>query len=115
MNTCPFPDCEVMISADEVGCPLHVKEVKEVLAKQKKPFSNGTCRACGAPMLWVEMLKSGKKNPLDPVPVKHGNIIIVGDGKAEAVSKNEPAAPGELLYVSHYVTCPEAKKFRRPK
>lgn len=68
------------------------------------------CRACGAPMIWTVTAINGKAIPLDAEPVPEGNIVII-DGRA--VVTTEPAAVGELRYVSHFATCPEAKRFRK--
>jgi hypothetical protein len=75
-------------------------------------MSNGKCRSCGKPVLWVEMLGSGKKNPLDPEPTDKGNVVLVGEGKAEMV-RGTDKSPGELLYLSHFATCTQAAKHRK--
>ncbi len=76
--------------------------------------NTGKCRSCGQAVLWVEILGSGKKNPLDPLPTADGNVVLVGDGKAEALRKDSHRAEGELRYISHFATCPNAKAHKNP-
>ena len=47
----------------------------------------GTCRSCGAPIVWVKTAK-GKKMPLDREPNEAGNITLM-DGAAVVVKKGE--------------------------
>lgn len=83
----------------------------------------GTCRSCGAYMLWAKM-PSGKSNPLNVaeveprtkagvfayqattgrgVALKETNIGEVERWKAEGVS----------FHLSHFATCPQRGQFRR--
>jgi hypothetical protein len=60
--------------------------------------------------------------PLDATPTKEGNIML---GEREhlppiAMYQTNQAlekfrADGELLYVSHFATCPDRKKWRKKK
>lgn len=75
------------------------------------------CRACKAPLLWVVMTGTGKKNPLDVQPAALGNVRLTGQYQGDApiagaVTKASPAQPGEKLYVSHFATCPKASRFK---
>jgi hypothetical protein len=77
-----------------------------------------TCGTCRAPIVWARMVNSGKANPLDSVPVPHGNVVLLRrDGQVligEARPPNEP--PSDVpRYVSHFATCPQRKQHRRPK
>lgn len=74
----------------------------------------GVCRACGAPIRWV-IGASGKRNPVDMEPVPDGNIAIDEDGVARYDSRRSPLPEGMPRYVSHFVTCPEAGRFRRER
>jgi hypothetical protein len=65
----------------------------------------GTCRSCGAPIEWAELV-SGKRMPFDPpiVPVRtQGNIL---DGRVIEHVETSVSA-------SHFQTCPDAKAWRR--
>ena len=77
------------------------------------------CRSCGAAIIWSETITS-RLMPLDAEPVKEGNIVL-------GLRKNLPPLAlyqteqqlerlrekGELLYMSHFVTCPQASKWRK--
>ena len=76
------------------------------------------CRSCRKKIRWVTMV-SGKKNPLDPEPVENGNVQILelspGEFQGEALKAEQLAAArdgGELLYISHFATCPTASQHR---
>lgn len=87
----------------------------------------GRCRSCNAAILWVET-ESGRRMPLDPEPMEDGSIIIhMGPNHQQKASEiahietaeeaaarskaTEPAA--RTAYVSHFVTCPDAARWRR--
>jgi hypothetical protein len=67
------------------------------------------CKYCGKEVLWVTMVASQKKAPLDPVRVDTGNIVCMGD-KAKTLSRaaqQKYLAAGNLLYMNHHATCKE--------
>lgn len=59
-------------------------------------YTVGTCRSCGAEVLWMTM-QSGKKNPLDP-----RRLTVVTD-EGVAVSGRS----------SHFATCTHAERHRK--
>mgnify|MGYP001616681629 CR=1 FL=1 len=68
-------------------------------------------------MLWKKT-KEGKWFPLDPEPAENGNIVLVGEGECRVLSGNlweflEEGLLEQPRYRSHFVTCSEAKRFRR--
>lgn len=69
------------------------------LGRGRGRLDQGTCRGCGAGVLWT-VTAGGKKMPLDPKPVSG---IDVESGEVRRVR------------VSHFATCPNAGDFRRPK
>lgn len=74
-----------------------------------------TCRSCGAEVEWV-VLKSGKRNPLDPDPVDGGNIRVTGthtDEQGRTSPLAEYVGNGKGDRVSHFATCPNAAQHRR--
>jgi hypothetical protein len=78
------------------------------------------CLSCGRPIIWAKMLKSGKSNPVDAEPVANGNMQltegVAGDVFGEVLDKESLAIKhdeGELLYLSHFATCPNAAKHKR--
>lgn len=79
-----------------------------------------SCRLCGAPLLWGVTVKRHRM-PLDPEPSPEGNVrlepheyrpepwavVLSGDELTRARAEGEP------LFVSHFATCPHAKRHRR--
>jgi hypothetical protein len=99
------------------------------------------CKSCGAELEWA-ITTEGHRIPLDRVPVPDGNIIFdyaeptgaveVQPGQAPAVERRlvarvlnakqlerlrGDALPGltPKLYKSHFATCPDAARYRKPK
>lgn len=75
------------------------------------------CRACQAPILFVASL-TGKRIPLNALPdPERGNVVIGSpSGRARVLKRDDAAlarAAGVVLYLSHFVTCPNAGEFRR--
>lgn len=80
---------------------------------------NATCRSCGAPILWAISL-AGILSPIDPIPVANGNVALDLDRDPplatfdSAKTREQKAAPGPR-YLSHFATCPDAKKWKGKK
>ncbi len=73
-----------------------------------------TCRSCGQRITWLETA-GGKAMPVDDDPCEEGNIVVVG-GMAKVLKNAQAAAElysEEPRYVSHFVTCPQAKNWRK--
>jgi hypothetical protein len=76
------------------------------------------CRSCGAAIYWVTMVPSMKPMSLDAKPAPGGNIERrkgKNPNSRRWYGRVIPAADRELfalLYVSHFATCPDAKKWR---
>lgn len=74
-------------------------------------MNRGICRSCGAEIGWVVSVASGKRMPIDVVPVPNGNIeLVAGDG----IVVVEPE-PDVRRFVSHFVTCPQSADWRKKK
>lgn len=73
------------------------------------------CRSCSAEILWVNSASTGNVMPIDAAPVEGGNIAIVA-GKAVVLRGDlfEESLCGPR-YQSHFVSCPNAQKHRKPK
>lgn len=80
------------------------------------------CGSCGRPMADVLTAASGgvKAMPLDITPVEDGGNVWLSSRGALTVAnvigrgKQVPLeAAGLPLYVAHFVTCPDAARFRR--
>lgn len=77
-----------------------------------------TCRSCDAPITWTTNVVTGKRMPVDPEPVEHGNIVLTSGNngpESRVLTKDElakrPTKRG--LYLSHFATCPSAAQHRR--
>ena len=73
------------------------------------------CKGCGAEIIWIKT-KRGKSMPVDekPVPYYKGtkDKIVTEDGDVISCDLNGTEFLG-FGYVSHFVTCPKADRFRR--
>jgi hypothetical protein len=77
------------------------------------------CRSCGAAIIWSETIH-GRRMPLDTKPTLEGNIIL-GFRHQQAplalIQTEQALAPlrakHEKLFVSHFVTCPQASGWRK--
>lgn len=76
------------------------------------------CSTCSAPIYWVRL---GEKSiPIDATPASNGTIAVCAEDdrgetvlRGRAVSRAAPALPGEILYINHFATCPQAAQHRR--
>jgi len=80
------------------------------------------CRSCGAPIQWA-ITEGGKRMPVDLEPSPIGNIalysrgedapiaIVITETEIEAWKKS--GSRKQRLFLSHFTTCPQAKKWRR--
>lgn len=68
------------------------------------------CRSCGEAILWARTV-NGKPMPLDPEPVRGGNVRLE-KGTAHVLGPLEADAEPRL-YVSHFATCPQAASHRK--
>lgn len=75
------------------------------------------CKSCGAKVVWV-MTEAGKKMPIDPDPSEFGNIYFQKDGTVLVLTKYSAEGQrrlGKDLFLSHFVTCPNASSHRKAK
>lgn len=69
------------------------------------------CRSCKAAIFWAET-ETGKRIPIDAStgPDVDANLVIEdGDGGPLA----RYVARGEGTHITHFTTCPDAKRWRR--
>ena len=82
-------------------------------------FDVRACLSCGAAVVWTVTHK-GRRMPVDAEPVEDGNIRLRRDGDrvvAEYPGKEHPGLFDEddrARHVSHFATCPQAQRWRRP-
>ena len=76
------------------------------------------CKSCGAAIVWVTT-DAGRAMPVDAAPnLTAGNILVSGDGRSGRVLTGaglEMARGKEILHLSHFVSCPQAKQHRAPR
>jgi hypothetical protein len=74
------------------------------------------CTSCGAPIIWAVTV-SGAAMPVDVQPSARGNLLLEESEDprqppfATVVRGRQPAGP-KPLRLSHFATCPDAKKWR---
>ena len=75
-----------------------------------------TCRSCGAEIVWLKHHETGKANPIDREPHANGNIVPnFSQGIYRMATGNELEMArlyGKKVYISHFVTCPNAAEHR---
>lgn len=71
------------------------------------------CKSCGKAILWVPMAPSRKLAPID-VDLDHGGNIELRRNKAGKLFAGVTGPdPERKMFLSHFVTCPQAKEWRR--
>ena len=98
--------------------PLWAELARRYLRVAEEPdmtLKAGTCRTCGAPIIWALTAKSNKWIPLDADPVKDGNIVLTPERQtAVYLQTGWDRPPSDMKrYRSHFSTCPDAKGWRR--
>ena len=79
------------------------------------------CKSCQAEIIW-RTTTTGKSMPLDILPSpERGNVkigVVNGEVTAIVLGAEDAAAArsnGDVLYVSHFATCPGADAHRKSK
>ena len=78
------------------------------------------CRACGAEIGFIKTV-SGKTCPVDAkseyfVPGIGDELFVLPDGTTQrGLRTEEEGNSTQIGYVSHFATCTEADKFRKPR
>lgn len=83
--------------------------------------TEAACRSCNDPIIFVVVANNAGRKParmpLNPEPDETGNVAVLttsSGGKAGRVlTKDQQPAPYEVLYQSHFATCPKADENRR--
>lgn len=78
------------------------------------------CRSCGERIIFAHVTTTGKAMPLDPEPnLTKGNVRVTFGGpkpQATVLGKRDAEAAraaGDTLYLSHFVNCPQANRYRK--
>ena len=74
------------------------------------------CRSCGAEVIWT-ITEHGKRMPVDAEIATNGNIFL--DYSTEPPTaryvtlENVQTEEAETRFLSHFVSCPESKEWRK--
>lgn len=66
------------------------------------------CKSCGASITWAKT-RGGRKIPLDAKPAKRAVLSV------DTITSDELIVDIVDAYTTHFETCPDAAKFRRPR
>ena len=88
--------------------------------KEVYTMPNGTCRSCGASIVWIKTEK-GKHMPCNPQLVPYwerpgaaGKIILQQSGRVVSCEFDGPREEVTGFgYISHFSTCPQSRQFKR--
>lgn len=72
------------------------------------------CRSCGQTIIWARSQSNDRWMPLDPMPTSEGNVTL-DDGVARVrvgVDRDYELKQRGQLYFAHFVTCPQADRWR---
>ena len=94
--------------------------LEEIKAGKQPTLELERCRSCNATIRWVRVKSTGTLMPINSEPDPRGNIVLkdnlahfvkagLFDEEVEGISANAPR------YISHFASCPNAKKHRRGK
>jgi hypothetical protein len=74
------------------------------------------CEGCKAPIVWA-VTRNARPMPVDPEPAPDGNVLLTrtASGVSAEVVSNPARLFGRKAYRSHFVTCPKADRYRRPR
>lgn len=68
------------------------------------------CRTCGAPVVFLRHIRTGKVAPIETTPSPDGDVAVGAQYMiVPALQRDAYRARGELLYKNHYATCPQAR------
>lgn len=79
------------------------------------------CRLCGAQIMWVKTT-AGKNMPVNPefIPYRHPKEgekgeerLVRPNGEVISAIRTDAGSADGNGYISHFATCPKAKKARR--
>jgi hypothetical protein len=72
------------------------------------------CRGCHQHITWAHTVQ-GHRIPLDPDQVPDGNVVAQADGRVRVLRSGETPDPAMPRYRSHFASCPNAARHRKPR
>ena len=73
-------------------------------------MSGGTCRSCGAPIVWG-ITKNGRLVPMDPPENRY--VFKNEDAREDERGRGRGHYEIEKTWLSHFATCPDRDQHRR--
>lgn len=76
------------------------------------------CDNCGARIVFVKMVVTGRRLPVDPLPVADGNVSARLVGKqlhGYVISAERPHNPQHARYAAHFGTCDSREPSDKPR
>jgi hypothetical protein len=74
-------------------------------------FTRAECASCAAPIIWAVTAKA-KRMPVNFEPGPAGNVVLEWRGGPVPLAR-VVSVPRDGLRTSHFVTCKDAKSWRR--
>lgn len=82
-------------------------------------MNKGYCKGCGRPIVWIKTA-GGRSMPCDAKPLVYwarykapGKVVTSNGAVISCDFKGEPSKASGIGYISHFASCPAARKFRR--
>ena len=81
----------------------------------------GRCKSCGSQIMWIRT-KGGKNMPVDPEMISYKipeegepgtEKLVLPTGEVLTANRAEAPDSEGIGYISHFATCPNAKRHRR--
>lgn len=81
--------------------------------RPNRTLTGGACQECGQRIVFVKMTVTGKRVPVDPIPVADGNVCarLIGQNlHGYVISADHPAELPFHRFAAHFGTCPDRAK-----
>lgn len=93
--------------------PLNIPEYGQAYQPGRGPGTKllgGVCQDCRQCITFVQMTATGRRVPVDPIPVDDGNVCArrAGTGLVGyVISADLPPVDGYTRFAAHFGTCPD--------
>lgn len=90
--------------------PLNIPEYDQAYrpGRPGAKLLGGVCQDCQQRITFVQMTATGRRVPVDPMPVDDGNVCARRAGThlvGYVISKERPAESGYTRFAAHFGTC----------
>lgn len=73
--------------------------------------NEGRCMSCGAPVLWLAHVVTGRVAPIEASESPQGNCAVLSGGRYRVIPKREDYTGRR--HRNHFQACPKAKQHSR--